>query len=238
MKVAICMSGLTRTFKKCYQSYLDNIINLYDCDVFSVVNSDSNSKDIDLIKPTRKIIVENEPIHDEKDYIIYKAKRTNRYSIQGWLSQFWKIKICHQLMLDYQKEKSIKYDWVIRCRPDLQIIRKINDLNLLCKDYIYIPIYPVGVKLNREEFFKEDYFYNYTDNNGYLPDQFAIGSVDSMGVYAKRYDDLDAIVHTEKTKLLCSEYSLGRQLKMYNITIKFIRPLIGIQRDNKFIING
>ena len=237
MKIALCFSGLTRTFKMCYQSYLDNIINLYDCDIFTVVSSDKNSADMDLINQTRKIIVENEPKHDEKDYAKYKARRTNKYSIQGWLSQFWKIKMCHQLMLDYQKENSIKYDWVIRCRPDLKITRKIDDLSKLNKEYIYVPVYPVGPKLNREEFYKDDYVYNFTDNFGYMPDQFAIGSVESMGIYAKRYDDLDHILHSEKTHL-CSEFSIGRQLKYYNMKVKFLRPLIGIQRDTKLLICG
>jgi hypothetical protein len=217
---------------------LDNIINLYDCDVFTVVSLDSNSKDINLIKQTKCLVIDNEPKHDEKDYLFYKAKRTNKYTIQGWLSQFWKIKICHQLMLDYQKEKSISYDWVIRCRPDLMITRKIDDLNGFNKDYIYVPVFPVGPKLNKEEYYKDDYVYNYVDNKCYLPEQFAIGSVDLMSIYAKRYDDLDMIIHAEKIKHFCSEFSIARQLKWYNVKVKFIRPLLGIQRESKLVING
>lgn len=237
MKIAICMSGLTRTFKLCYQSYLDNIISQYDCDVFTVVSLDNNSKDIDLIKQTKKVIVDNEPLHDEKDYILYKARKTNRYSIQGWLSQFWKIKMCHRLMMDYQKEKAIKYDWVIRCRPDLLITRKIDDLNSLNKEYLYIPVNLIGSGFDKDEFYKEDYVYDYVDSGiySYLPDQFAIGSVEFMQAYADRYDDLDHISHSEKNYRFCAEYSLPRQLKYHNIKIKFLRPLTGIQRAGHLV---
>lgn len=235
MKIAICMSGLTRTFKQCYRSYLDNIINHYDCDIFTVVSLDSNAKDIDLIPQTRKIIVENEPHHDEKDYALYKFKRTINYTIQGWLSQFWKIKVCHQLMLDYQKEKSIKYDWVIRCRPDLMILRKIDDLNTLNKKYVYIPIFPEGDGLDIKNNYCDDYFYDYVQNWGFLPDQFAIGSVEYMGLYSMRYDDLDKITHSEKITRFCSEHSLSRQLNFYNVKVKFLKPLFGIQKDTGLI---
>jgi len=37
MKVALCISGQARTFKTCYQTYLDNIIIPYNCDVFMFI---------------------------------------------------------------------------------------------------------------------------------------------------------------------------------------------------------
>jgi len=234
MKIALCMSGLTRTFKKCYQSYLDNIINLYDCDVFTFVGIDKNSPNIDLIKHTKKVLVDNEPHHDEKDYAQYKALRTRFYSIQGWLSQFWKIKKCHELMLDHQMEHGIKYDWVIRCRPDLMILRKFDELPTLDKRYIYTPPYPLEPPMfsfiNRAEgCLKDGYIYN-GENGGYLPDQFAVSTVELMGIYARRYDDLDKVIHAERTARFCSEYSLGRQLKFYGVQVKILQPLIRIQR--------
>ena len=237
MKVAICMSGITRSFDKCCQSYIDNIISQYDCDVFTFVTNDSNVKSLDLMKHTKKILVDNEPKHDEKDYALHKARRTKKYSIQGWLSQFWKINMCHQAMLDYQKENNIKYDWVIRCRPDLYMFRKIDDLSKLDKNIMYIPVFPVGPKLDIPELYAEDYIYDYKDNMGFIPDQFAISSVELMTIYAKRHDDLDRITHLENHHLLCSEYSLARQLNFYNVKIKFLKPMYGIRRGNRLVVN-
>ena len=99
------MSGLARTFKKCYQSYLDNILSRYDCDVFVYVSKDSTSDDMDVMKCAKKVVLEQNPILDEKDFAQYKRK-CKRYSMQGILQQLWKIKMCHGLMLDYQKENN------------------------------------------------------------------------------------------------------------------------------------
>ena len=233
MRVAICMSGLTRTFKKCYQSYLDNIINVYDCDVFGFVSKDSNVADLDLIKWANKTVIETDPVLDEKDYIKYKAWHTKFYSIQGWLQQFWKIKMCHNLMLDYQKEKNIKYDWVIRCRPDLIVTRKIDDLEKLNRNYIYAPVCPIAFLHKVPNCLQEGYVYNYSDNKGYMPDQCALGSVELMNIYAQRYDDLDKIIHMEKIPEMpsfCAEHALSMHLKYHNVKVKFLEPLIQIQR--------
>jgi len=230
MKVAICMSGLVRTFKKCYQSYLDNIINHYDCDVFAFVSKSNNVDDIDLIDLADKVIVESDPVLDEKDYKNYKANKTRFYSIQGWLQQFWKIKMCHDMMLNYQEKNNIKYDWVIRCRPDLIITRKIDDLTKLDKNYIYVPVFPPRFAIKVPNCYDEDYVYNYSHNNGYMPDQFAIGSVDLMSKYAARHDDLDKILHMEKIHAFCAEHALGRQLNYHNVKVKFLQPLINIKR--------
>jgi len=237
MKVAVCMSGIARSFDKCYKSFIDNVLNLYDCDVFTFVSNDSNAKSLDLINHTKKIIVDNEPKHDEKDYILHKARRTKKYTIQGWLSQFWKIKMCHEMMINYSKENNIKYDWVIRCRPDLYYFRKIDDLLKLDNNIMYLPVFPVGPKLDREMLYEKNYIYDYKDNMGFIPDQFAISSVDLMTIYAKRFDDLEHITHSENHHLLCSEYSLSRQLNFYNVKVKFIKPMYGIHRGNRLIVN-
>jgi hypothetical protein len=63
-----------------------------------------------------------------------------------------------------------------------------------------------------------------------MPDQFAMGSVDLMTKYARRHDDLDKIIHMEKIPVFCAEHSLSRHLKYHNVKVKFIQPLINIQR--------
>jgi len=84
--------------------------------------------------------------------------------------------------------------------------------------------------INRAEgCLKDGYIYN-GENGGYLPDQFAVSTVELMGIYARRYDDLDKVIHAERTARFCSEYSLGRQLKFYGVQVKILQPLIRIQR--------
>ena len=61
-----------------------------------------------------------------------------------------------------------------------------------------------------------------------LADQFAIGSVETMGIYARRYDDLEK--NCAKAGELHPEGSLTFHLKYNHVQVKFIRPLIRIIR--------
>ena len=224
MKVAICMSGLARTFKKCYSNYLDHILSRYDCDVFVFISKDANSDDLDVMKCAKKVVLDKNPVLDEKDLVKYKH-RCKRYSLQGILQQLWKIKMCNDLMLDYQKENNIKYDWVIRCRPDLNILRPIDDLNQLDNKYLYVPAYLRFID-KWKGMYEKDFIFDYSD--GCVADQFGMSSVEIMSIYAKRYDDL------EKNCLSGGnahpEGSLQYHLQHNGIKIKFVKPLIEIVR--------
>jgi hypothetical protein len=220
MKIALCLSGLARTFKKCYQSYIDNIINLYDCDVFVFVSKDANSSDMDLIKPTKKVILEKNPSLDEKNYVKYISKK---YTIQGFLQQFWKIEQCHNLMLEYGKQNNIKYDWVIRSRPDIRMKRPIDDLKSLDNSYLYIPVHhPKQTFFDQESHYRKDYVFNYNEWPS-MNDRFAIGSEKLMGIYAARYAKLDE--YYKWRPLMNSEFSLNGHLRLNNVKIKFLRPM-------------
>ena len=230
MKVAICMSGLVRTFKSCYQSYLDNIINLYDCDLFAFVSNDANIADMDLIKWNEKVVIDPDPVLDEKDYFQIKDRRTKFYSIQGWLQQLWKIQKCHDLMLNYQINHNIRYDLVIRCRPDLLITRKIDDLTTLDTRFIYTPIWPPNFDKIVPKCYEDDYVYDYIGNCSNLPDQIAIGNVPLMSIYAQRYENLYNIVHSGPSWSLCAERSLTKHLQYYNVPVKFLKLMTEIKR--------
>lgn len=224
MKVALCLSGLARTFKKCYQSYLDYMINVYDCDAFIFVSKDQNSQDMDLIPSVRKVILEQNPVLDEKNYVKYKSRR---YTVQGFLQQFWKIEECHKMLLEYKKEKNITYDFVIRSRPDICIIRPL-ELQKLDSKYLYISINSYRQKFFcNPRFFEKDFVFDYKTYWA-LPDRFAIASEELMGVYSRRYSELDA--YYNKNPQLNSEWSLYGHLKNYNVPIKFLPQMHNLIR--------
>ena len=224
MKVAVCMSGLARTFKKCYQSYLDNILSRFDCDVFVHVSKDANSNDMDVMKCAKKVVLEQNPKLDEKDLAKYKYK-CKKYSMQGILQQLWKIKMCHELVLDYQKEKNIKYDWIIRCRPDLNILRPLDDLEKLDNKYFYVPAYLTFID-RWKGMYEKDFIFDYC--TCCVSDQFGISGPDVMNIYARRYDDLQKNCYSSGESH--PESSLQFQLRANNVKIKFLKPLIQIQR--------
>lgn len=225
MKIALCMSGLARTFKQCYQSYWDNILSQYDCDVFVYVSKDANSDSMDVMKCVKKIVLEQNPTLDEKDLVRYKLQ-CKRYSMQGILQQLWKIKMCHNLMLDYQKEHNIAYDWVIRCRPDLKIIRKIDDLTKLDNHYLYVPAYQSFID-RWNGMYDENFVFDYSCACC-VSDQFGMSCVKVMDVYARRYDDLEKNCHSGGNAH--PESSLQYQLQVNGVKLKFLKPLIQIQR--------
>lgn len=218
------MSGLARTFSKCYQSYLDNIISQFDCDVFVYVSKDANSDDMNIMKSTKKVVLEKDPILDERDLARYK-RGCKRYSLQGILQQLWKIKMCNNLMMDYSKKNNVKYDWVIRCRPDLKILRKLDDLSRLDNNFLYVPAYNRFID-NWQGMYEKQFIFDYSD--GCVSDQFGISSVETMSLYAQRYDDLEKNCHSGGR--LHPEGSLQYHLQKNDVKIKFLKPLIEIQR--------
>jgi hypothetical protein len=46
MKLALCLSGMPRHFKESYQSIKENLIDLYDTDVFIDIWNDKISNDL------------------------------------------------------------------------------------------------------------------------------------------------------------------------------------------------
>jgi len=225
------MSGLARTFAKCYPSYKEHIFDKYDCDIFVHISKDGNSPALDVMSCVKKVVLEKNPVLDEKDYRNYKRK-CKKYSVQGLLQQFWKISMCHKLMLDYQKEKGINYDWVIRCRPDLNILGPLPDLSKLDPQYMYIPMHSRYASHYERMFggadnlYADNFVYDYRDC---VPDQIAISSVSLMNIYASRYDELDELVY-KRAGELHAEGSLRMHLKYYGIKIKFLRTLFKIER--------
>jgi len=229
MRVAVCLTGLARTFDKCRQSYLDNIINQYDCDVFIYVSKDEDSHSMDLIKSVDKVILEKNPVLNEKDYEQYK-KCMKKYTVQGLLQQLWKIKMCNDRMLEYQRTHNIRYDWVIRCRPDLMITRKIDNLTKFNKDIMYIPVYSELTGRRSRRRYPLRGLFNYTTSDC-LPDRFAIASPELMNIYASRYDEFDALV--KRIGFIYSENTICQHLKYHNVKIQLLQPMYYILRKEK-----
>lgn len=225
MKIAICMSGLTRTFKYCYPSFKKYILDRYDCDVFTLVSKDSNSDDIKLVDSKKCIIWENDPKLPECNYKKFCCKR---YSLQGFLQQFLKIEVCNEMMKSYSKENNIKYDWIIRTRPDLMYTDYI-DIDSFDKRYMYIPISHTGQRFfDNPKHFEKDFVFNY-DSHPSMNDRMAICSEELMDVYSLRYKELDEIYKLMPG--LHAEMSLHVHLRRHNVNIKFLPVMNNLYRS-------
>jgi len=127
MKIALCFSGLVRTFAKCFPSY-DRILTKYDCDLYAV----STPNDVLQNYPFKKILLKEDEWIDEKQYNEYKNQET---IIQNTLRQFQFIELCNNLAV----ESGVKYEYIIRTRLDNLLINDIPDLNHCNPNSLHIP---------------------------------------------------------------------------------------------------
>ena len=145
-KVALCLHGFLRTYNKTHQSCLKNIIDIYNPDVFiyapktvgaysgdiSKIGCDHNSEILaneeDIIKKYGGAnLVKSVELWDYNEEIfLEKVKNHNLPEVGAFgrssariLSFFYHIKKSIELKKEYEEKNQIKYDIVIRARPDL-----------------------------------------------------------------------------------------------------------------------
>jgi len=144
-KVALCLHGFFRTYNKTYQSCLKNIIDIYNPDIFIYApktvgtysgdinkigynNSDILANHEDIIKKYGgSNLVKSLELWDyDEEMFIQKAKHHNLPEVGAFgrssariFSFFYHIKKSIELKKEYEEKNQIKYDIVIRARPDL-----------------------------------------------------------------------------------------------------------------------
>lgn len=199
MKVALCLSGHLRTFRNTAKSLKDNIIDPLNCDVFihtwdvlgsptgknpgDVNNQDTQIIDImpeiyDLLNPTLISIERQKDKLEElkfktRDIIIpIDEKQFIMQHIGLHISMFYSLYMSNNIRKEYEEENQIKYDMIIRCRPDIFLKTKLNLSMFPDKNKIYVPEIATYVE------------------NG-INDQMAIGYADVMEYYFNIYNDVE-----------------------------------------------
>lgn len=208
MRVALCLSGQTRTFKSCYSSLLEKIIKPFNSDVFVHTwlysgNYQRKAEDFHYLDEpynfsryeqfnTDKYILEPTIFRllQPKKCVVEAPQKELfiRHCPQGHekffnsLMMHYSIGRANDLKCEYERDHRFTYDLVIRCRFDLEIIRfELENLT----DAIVIPrnqLFPsIGNILQIDvEKMRAD------ELDGYMPnDQFAYGKSDSMNYYCQ-----------------------------------------------------
>lgn len=157
MKVAICFSGFIRTFTECFPSY-EEYFKDYETYLFAASPPNDTLHKYNF----KKIIMqEDEPI-EEYDYVHHKRPET---LVQNTLRQFYFIELCNNLRRDYEREKNIKFDIIVRTRLDNKIVAPLPNLNNCDPKKIYIPS---------------------GEDHGGINDRFAFGGDHAMNVYSNK----------------------------------------------------
>jgi hypothetical protein len=148
MKIAICISGLPRSFKRSYP-LLDRVfLSKYDCDIFISTwdwqvnqiqkkqeTQDQFGKPIpivgthwwpqdgnadEFIKLFRPKKSEVETFNDDTLETKFNYSLYKNYGINNsFLPMFYKVWRANELRLQYEKENNIQYDLVLRTRGDI-----------------------------------------------------------------------------------------------------------------------
>ena len=139
MKIALQLFGHMRTFDKCYDSLFENFLSLYDVDIFIHTwdTIDHNSKSwhnapkvekiyddkLDFEKIVRKIYkpkvikIEHQNLFSEEG--LYGTGERKNISNAGLRYMHYSKYSCNKLRMEYQRQNSLSYDYVVVTRPDI-----------------------------------------------------------------------------------------------------------------------
>ena len=168
MKVAICFSGVVRTFVECWESYERYLLNCYDCDLFGA----SPPNDILHRYPFKKLLYQADEQIDEKYYPGNKSPETG---LQNSLRQFYFIELSNRLRQEYERDKGVKYDLIIRTRFDNLMVGEVP-LNRYDGCGIYIP---------------EGHDHPLANKGIGINDRFAFGNDCVMNIYSDKLGKVD-----------------------------------------------
>lgn len=152
MRIALCISGQSRNWKRCYQSWIDNIGHLGEIDIFYHF-WDYNTLPAAAVSMIDDGILRHEPIHPLDICDMHDTLLPKKHSIEGhkihthdsvknsiaWWTrdQFYSLKKAAMLKREYELENNFEYDLVFRLRADLLLETRIAEFTEIKPNTIY-----------------------------------------------------------------------------------------------------
>lgn len=253
LKIAIEFYGHARSFRSTADSIVNNLIktnNNPDIFIHTWNVSDHSDRtwhnpngetrgfemtdeDIDFIKceyNPKKLVVEPQLVpKNNPTYIMIMTERETPYS--NILNIFYTKWKANQLRLEYEKEKNVKYDYVIQARLDMFFIKPFY-----VRDYVFHRTQnhnPIDVFDGNEVFHSQDPYENSTVYTHKLTggvDCFYFAKPDTMTKFVSVYENLEKIDLNER--FFSNEY-----LIMYNAVQEGLNPVnIRFVKDKDFYL--
>lgn len=193
MKIAVLLFGHLRTFEQCYKGLQDNLLSLYDCDVFMHTwdETDHNTKswhnrEIDPQKVTAETEKKINLYYSPKDYqiehqaeyskaqdVTYLSEPHNIVSTASAYFMFYTLNKANQLRKKYEKYHNIKYDVIFATRPDVVLYTPLRIEEILYQAEVS------NFDLNRVRFVS----YSHTTNDH--PQKLLINRVNDIIFFSK-----------------------------------------------------
>lgn len=184
MKIAVCLSGHLRKFEQTFPTLHFYLLRHHDCDIFihtwDEMGYACNYKTDQRREMTAVHVPEVERMFKPKKMIVEQSsfveelkKQGNEYAphlrnepkhVGHMASMFYKIYAANELRKRYELETGNKYDWIVRCRPDLVFHQPITMPNDRGPNLVFLP--------------------KAQCSPGWLNDQFAIAQPMAMDLYS------------------------------------------------------
>ena len=202
-RTAVCMSGRCAGLDQTHKSIRECLLNqIGDYDLFMFVPRDSNSHMAALLNPAVIRIEDDPPLNEGS--LINGVNCRLKTGVQPYLQQLYGLKQCNRLRIGHEKERGIRYDSIIRCRPDLMFVKPLDHLSLLDLSYVHVP-----------------------DFHGFdgINDRFAIGCTEYMDIYMNKLDEFNDYVtdwfkYRGNALAVSAEMFTSGQLRNHNIPVR------------------
>jgi hypothetical protein len=222
-RTAVCVSGQCRSLDRTYANIYEYILSrIGGYDLFVYTCDDSDARHAALLHPTVLKVVPDSRIDETgcDQGMIYFAPghlRANKHPVQNYLQQLYALKQVHEMRLEYERSSGIRYDWVIRLRPDSWFIRASIDLHTLHNDLVYVPRWGG---------------FGWPRGSGTgINDRFAIGAPAAMEAYFNQFDHIREYAPTAKS-MFTPEMATKLALKNAGVQVDFIDVAFGLFRKN------
>lgn len=212
MKIALCLSGQPRSFKRGYEYHKKNLLDHYDVDVFIHTWKNNNEKELeeyfDLYKPVSKMV--EDPLVGEFDTMYKNTPNAVAHPPRFTVSMLFSMLRSCELKITHEMATKTTYDWVIKSRSDYALNVKIpfEELN---GDKLYIP----NCRMSPDRDFGND--------------QFAFGNSDVMNRRMTIYHNMNHFY--DQGVAMIGEDMMQAQLKETGLTGE---NLVYVNMNNPF----
>ena len=213
--LGICLSGSLRSIERCYNNFIENIIepnkNDYNIYLFYCIPNDTTVNKVKIIKYEKSIIKIIDDIKLPNINVIWSGNPTTLIKdsnstggVKGFLYQLQNLQESYKMLLDFEKKNNIKFDIIMRSRHDIYFKEKLLLKKYYVENIIFVPL-----------------FHSFNGIN----DRFAFGSSNVMSVYMNSYTNIYNKKY-ENVNIGNAESFMMLNLLNNNIKIKKLKDIL------------
>lgn len=187
-KIALCFSGKLGEWEACSESIWNNIVNPLNPDVFLSTWDDQDYKYFTNYYKPKRINISN--YRDSRRAISKPILDFPQGISPGLLPMLYNMHACNKLCNLHAKSNKIKYDLIIRLRPDILVLEQIKKHEIedcIKNNLIRLPYFESDNIYNHEEALEKEFAFSFVNDKASLPnqinDQLAIGPPKEMEKY-------------------------------------------------------